>query len=53
MTNPETKSRRGCLAAGIIAAVLLLPPAYGLSIGPVQWLFLSGHISIEMYEAYI
>lgn len=52
MTHPETKSRGGCLAVAIIAAVLLLPPAYVLSLGPAVWLCDRGYVSFNAVNAY-
>jgi len=53
MTNPEIKGRRGCLVAAIVAAVLLLPPAYLLSIGPAMWLCAEGWLPPPAHRAYI
>jgi len=51
MTNPETKARGGCLAVAILVAVLLLPPAYFLSIGPAIWLCGKGYLPPSAYRA--
>jgi len=53
MTNPETKSRSGCLAVAIIAAVLLLPPAYLLSTGPAFWMMRNDYLPRFAYNYYI
>jgi len=52
MTDPETKGRGGCLTVAILVAVLLLPIAYVLSIGPALWLSLNYYIPPKLYQIY-
>jgi len=52
----NAKRQRGggpILAAVLIAALVLLPVAYLLSIGPAYGLHVRGYLSLPVYDAYL
>jgi hypothetical protein len=51
MTENST-GRGGRLVVVLLVAVLLLPPAYILSIGPALWLFAHDYLSADAVNAY-
>jgi len=53
MTSTETKSRSSRLTVAIIAAVVLVPIAYLLSIGPAAWLLGHDYIPEDVFITYL